>query len=90
MCAHSTGRMFVRFVLFISYLSSILYYIIHIKGVDTGNAARCIPTQSGPKHGFSRIHCLSLYERIFGLGEVSFERERFSAARSGHGSTSLC
>ena len=22
-----------------------------IKGVDTGNAARCIPTQSGPKQG---------------------------------------
>ena len=39
---------------------------IHFKGVDTGNAALCIPTQSGPKHGFARWRCLSLYEQILG------------------------
>ena len=51
-----------------------------LKGVDTGNAARCIPTQSGPKHGFSRIHCLSLYERILaGRGLIRKRKVQCSA-----------
>ena len=30
----------------------------------------------------AKLRCLSLYDQIFGLGEVSFERGRFNAARS--------
>ena len=52
-----------------------------LKGVDTGNAARCIPTQSGPKHGFSRIHCLSLCERILGCAR-SYSKEKGSVQRA--------
>ena len=37
-----------------------------IKGVDTGNAARCIPTQSGPKQEVGIFHHSSLYEQILG------------------------
>ena len=52
-----------------------------VKGVDTGNAARCIPTQSGPKHEFSRICCLSLYERILGWAR-SHSKEEGSVQRA--------
>ena len=43
-----------------------LLYADDLKGVDTGNAARCIPTQSGPKQGVGIFHHSSLYERILG------------------------
>ena len=59
-----------------------------IKGVDTGNAARCILTQSGPKQGVGIIHHSSLYEQI--LSWVRTYSKGFNAERPSHGSTRLC
>ena len=49
-------RCIIRLVLFAASL----------KGVDTGNAARCNTDIMCPKHGFGGIRCLSLYEQILG------------------------
>ena len=48
---------------------------IPLKGVDTDNAARCIPTQSCPKHGFGKLRCLSLYEQILGWARPHSKEE---------------
>ena len=42
------------------------FYDSVVKGVDTGNAARCNTDIMCPKHGFGGIRCLSLYEQILG------------------------
>ena len=52
-----------------------------VKRVDTGNAALCIPTQSGPKPGFAGLRCLSLYDRILGWTR-SHSKEEDSVQRA--------
>ena len=44
----------------------VICVINSIKGVDTGNAARCNTHIMCPKHGFGGIRCLSLYEQVLG------------------------
>ena len=74
------GRCIIRLVLFAAGL----------KGVDTDNAARCIPTQSCPKHGFGKLRCLSLYEQILGWARPHSKEEGSVQRAPGHGLTRLC